>query len=79
MEVKAQAAALLHSAARKPSVVEQANMKVELLPALTDNYMYLLIDADSREAAIVDPVEPVKVCRPSDDSGGPEMLKTNLS
>uniref|UniRef100_A0A674PNE9 Hydroxyacylglutathione hydrolase, mitochondrial n=1 Tax=Takifugu rubripes TaxID=31033 RepID=A0A674PNE9_TAKRU len=54
-------AALLHSAVRKSSVVEGANMKVELLPALTDNYMYLLIDADSREAAVVDPVEPVKV------------------
>ncbi len=62
MEVKAQAAALLHSAVRKSSLVEQANMKVELLPALSDNYMYLLIDVDSREAAIVDPVEPVKVC-----------------
>uniref|UniRef100_A0AAQ5XXG2 Hydroxyacylglutathione hydrolase, mitochondrial n=1 Tax=Amphiprion ocellaris TaxID=80972 RepID=A0AAQ5XXG2_AMPOC len=37
------------------------NMRVELLPALTDNYMYLLIDVDSREAAIVDPVEPIKV------------------
>lgn len=37
-------------------------MKVELLPALSDNYMYLLIDVDSREAAVVDPVEPVKVC-----------------
>lgn len=66
MEVKAQAAALLHSAVRKSSLVEQANMKVELLPALTDNYMYLLIDVDSREAAIVDPVEPVKVSRPTD-------------
>lgn len=62
VEVKAQAAALLHSQVRKSSLVEQANMKVELLPALTDNYMYLLIDVDSREAAIVDPVEPVKVC-----------------
>ncbi|TNM97339.1 hypothetical protein fugu_015495 [Takifugu bimaculatus] len=61
VEVKAQAAALLHSAVRKSSLVEGANMKVELLPALTDNYMYLLIDADSREAAVVDPVEPVKV------------------
>lgn len=61
VEVKAQAAALLHSAVRKSSLVEEANMKVELLPALTDNYMYLLIDADSREAAVVDPVEPVKV------------------
>lgn len=38
-------------------------MKIELLPALSDNYMYLLIDVDSKEAAIVDPVEPVKVCR----------------
>lgn len=75
MEVKAQAAALLHSAVRKSSLVEQANMKVELLPALTDNYMYLLIDVDSKEAAIVDPVEPVKVCRSTDFSGSPEMFK----
>lgn len=62
MEVKAQAAALFHTAVRKSSVMEQANMKIELLPALSDNYMYLLIDVDSREAAVVDPVEPVKVC-----------------
>lgn len=61
MEVKAQAVALLHSAARKSALVEQANMKVELLPALSDNYMYLLVDAETREAAVVDPVEPVKV------------------
>lgn len=37
-------------------------MKVELLPALTDNYMYLIIDEDTQEAAIVDPVQPQKVC-----------------
>uniref|UniRef100_A0A3Q0STS1 Hydroxyacylglutathione hydrolase n=1 Tax=Amphilophus citrinellus TaxID=61819 RepID=A0A3Q0STS1_AMPCI len=36
-------------------------MKVELLPALSDNYMYLLIDVDSKEAAVIDPVEPIKV------------------
>lgn len=36
-------------------------MKVELLPALTDNYMYLLIDEETKEAAIVDPVQPQKV------------------
>lgn len=36
-------------------------MKVELLPALTDNYMYLVIDEDTKEAAIVDPVQPQKV------------------
>lgn len=53
--------ALFHSALRKSSLVEQSDMKVELLPALTDNYMYLLIDEDTKEAAIVDPVEPQKV------------------
>lgn len=62
VEVRAQAAALLHSAVRKSSLVEQANMKIELVPALSDNYMYLLIDVDSKEAAVVDPAEPVKVC-----------------
>nr|XP_021325388.1 hydroxyacylglutathione hydrolase, mitochondrial isoform X2 [Danio rerio] len=53
--------ALFHSAIRKSSLVEQSDMKVELLPALTDNYMYLLIDEETKEAAIVDPVEPQKV------------------
>ncbi|KAJ8253933.1 hypothetical protein COCON_G00205450 [Conger conger] len=52
--------ALLHSD-RKSVIVAQSDMKIELLPALTDNYMYLLIDEDTREAAIVDPVEPAKV------------------
>uniref|UniRef100_A0A8C5IM54 Hydroxyacylglutathione hydrolase, mitochondrial n=1 Tax=Junco hyemalis TaxID=40217 RepID=A0A8C5IM54_JUNHY len=46
---------------REPKAVSQADMKVEILPALTDNYMYLLIDQDTREAAIVDPVQPQKV------------------
>ena len=36
-------------------------MRVRLLPALEDNYMYLLIDDTTKEAAIVDPVEPNKV------------------
>ena len=36
-------------------------MKVHILPALCDNYMYLVVDEDTREAAIVDPVEPKKV------------------
>jgi len=36
-------------------------MKVHLLPALSDNYMYLLVDEVTKEAAVVDPVEPDKV------------------
>ncbi|XP_023472379.2 hydroxyacylglutathione hydrolase, mitochondrial isoform X1 [Equus przewalskii] len=46
---------------RKSLMVEEGSMKVELLPALTDNYMYLIIDDDTKEAAIVDPVQPQKV------------------
>lgn len=34
-----------------------ATMKVTPVPALTDNYMYLLIDENTRQAAIVDPVD----------------------
>ncbi|XP_061713115.1 hydroxyacylglutathione hydrolase, mitochondrial [Cydia pomonella] len=37
------------------------NMDVKILPALQDNYMYLIIDKATREAAIVDPVEPNSV------------------
>ncbi|XP_029433425.1 hydroxyacylglutathione hydrolase, mitochondrial isoform X1 [Rhinatrema bivittatum] len=46
---------------RKSKIVTQSDMKVELLPALTDNYMYLLTDEETKEAAIVDPVQPQKV------------------
>jgi hypothetical protein len=36
-------------------------MTIKLLPALSDNYMYLLIDKATKEAAIVDPVNPQEV------------------
>lgn len=36
-------------------------MDVKILPALRDNYMYLLVDTATKEAAIVDPVEPATV------------------
>ncbi|XP_070580531.1 hydroxyacylglutathione hydrolase, mitochondrial-like [Ptychodera flava] len=45
----------------KPATFPQVDMKVRLLPALEDNYMYLLIDEKTKNAAIVDPVEPEKV------------------
>jgi len=36
-------------------------MKVIPVPALSDNYMYLVIDESSRHAFVVDPVEPQKL------------------
>ncbi|XP_050475089.1 hydroxyacylglutathione hydrolase, mitochondrial isoform X2 [Bombus flavifrons] len=42
-------------------IINQDNMKVQILPALQDNYMYLIIDEASQEAAIVDPVDPDSV------------------
>ena len=45
----------------KTTSVFASSMRVKLLPALDDNYMYLLIDEKTNDAAIVDPVEPAKV------------------
>ena len=38
-----------------------AEMKVHIVPALSDNFMYLLVDEKSGVCAAVDPVEPDKV------------------
>ncbi|KAM8952179.1 hydroxyacylglutathione hydrolase, mitochondrial isoform 4-T5 [Lycaon pictus] len=54
-------ALLYHADSQKSVTVEQGTMKVELLPALTDNYMYLIIDDETKEAGVVDPVQPQKV------------------
>ncbi|XP_015925894.1 hydroxyacylglutathione hydrolase, mitochondrial [Parasteatoda tepidariorum] len=43
-------------------------MKVSILGALDDNYMYLIIDESTGKAAIVDPVEPNKVLKAADDA-----------
>ena len=59
--MEAQGFTFHHLGLRKNLTVDQGTRKVELLPALTDNYMYLLIDEDTKEAAIVDPVQPQKV------------------
>lgn len=37
------------------------DMSVKILPALSDNYMYLIICNKTKEAAIVDPVNPESV------------------
>lgn len=44
-------------------------MKIRILPALQDNYMYLLMDEASGEAAIVDPVEPDTVLEAVKEEG----------
>lgn len=44
-------------------------MNVKILPALDDNYMYLIIDESTKEAAVVDPVEPRKVLKAVSDEG----------
>ena len=36
-------------------------MEVKVVPALQDNFMYLLIDTNSKQTAVVDPVEPHKL------------------
>ncbi|GMF21699.1 unnamed protein product [Phytophthora fragariaefolia] len=48
-------------ASSDPSSVAMSRMQVELVPVLSDNYAYLLIDAPTRVAAAVDPVDAEKV------------------
>merc|ERR1719427_451107 len=33
-------------------------LRVRVLPALSDNYMYLLVCGNTNQAAVVDPVDP---------------------
>jgi len=40
---------------------QSSTMRVKIIPALTDNYMYLLVDETTKEAAIIDPVAPEAV------------------
>ncbi|XP_026750938.1 hydroxyacylglutathione hydrolase, mitochondrial [Galleria mellonella] len=48
---------------------EYNNMDVRILPALQDNYMYLIVDKATKEAAVVDPVEPSTVLKAVKDNG----------
>lgn len=49
--------------------VDQNTMKIRILPALSDNYMYLLMDPNTKKAAIVDPVDPDSVISAVADEG----------
>ncbi|GFO28213.1 hydroxyacylglutathione hydrolase, mitochondrial-like [Plakobranchus ocellatus] len=50
-------------------LTQHRDMKVKLLPALADNYMYLIIDEATKKCAVVDPVEPDKVQAALKDEG----------
>ncbi|CAL5407605.1 unnamed protein product [Camellia sinensis] len=43
-------------------------MKIIHVPCLEDNYSYIIIDETTKEAAVVDPVEPEKVLRVCDEN-----------
>lgn len=53
----------LHGSHSCPENLKMADMHIKILPALQDNYMYLIIDSSTRDAAIVDPVDPDSVLR----------------
>jgi len=50
-------------------IVDQNTMKIRILPALSDNYMYLLMDQVTKEAAIIDPVDPDSVIKAVEEEG----------
>ncbi|OQV17907.1 Hydroxyacylglutathione hydrolase, mitochondrial [Hypsibius exemplaris] len=43
------------------SVDHSKYFEVKIIPALLDNYMYLIIDRYKKEAAVIDPVEPDRI------------------
>lgn len=51
------------------STVQLEKMKVRVLPALSDNYMYLIMDENTKQAAIVDPVAPDIVLQAVEEEG----------
>lgn len=49
--------------------LQYRTMDVKILPALQDNYMYLIVDKATKEAAIVDPVDPNSVLQAVQEQG----------
>jgi len=41
----------------KPTVIQKSKLSVHILPALQDNYMYMVIDNNSKEAVLIDPAD----------------------
>ncbi|PVD31105.1 hypothetical protein C0Q70_10383 [Pomacea canaliculata] len=58
-------------------LANRQDMRVRLIPALEDNYMYLIIDEQTQECAAVDPVDPEKILRAIKEEG--VVLKSVLT
>lgn len=63
-----QSAKLIRSISTNPP---DNRFKVHIIPALKDNYMYLLIDTVQKNAIAVDPVEPEKILECTDKENVP--------
>jgi hydroxyacylglutathione hydrolase len=46
-----------------------SEMSIKILPALSDNYMYLVICNETKQAGVVDPVSPQEVCDAAEREG----------
>ena len=52
-------------------------MKIVPVPCLEDNYAYLIIDEDTGEAAVVDPVEPQNILQVAEVHGAGCIIHNN--
>ena len=59
-------------------LVTAQTMRIRILPALSDNYMYLLVDEKTQEAAIVDPVDPDSVIQAVEEEGVKLEVKSSV-
>ncbi|XP_061416855.1 hydroxyacylglutathione hydrolase, mitochondrial isoform X1 [Lethenteron reissneri] len=57
------------SFSRRSGLTRHGAMRVRLVPALQDNFMYLLVDERTQRAAAVDPVEPDKIIAAAREEG----------
>lgn len=58
-----------HGAHSEKQFNKYNKMDVKILPALQDNYMYLIVDKATNEAAVVDPVDPKSVLEAVEQHG----------
>lgn len=52
-----------------PATPPVSSVEVVTVPALSDNFMYLIIDNESKEAAVIDPVKPENLFKEAEKRG----------